>query len=383
MATIYERPRGSRRWYISYFFEGRRITKRLRLENGQRVLDKAVARQLQKQLELNLARGRHQETQRIELEAYLEAYSQDTDHRKDSTNTHQSYTVKKFLRTCAHVCTLQAFRREHVLTFLRPYEQKRPATYNAALIAVKRFFRLAVREGVLLKNPAAGIALKPLARGAPRFLTDEEYQRLEAAAAHHPLYPMIVTARYTGLRLGELRHLEWIDFDWMVNTVRVVQKPQFSFTTKNYQERVVPIGRELRDKLLPYVKPDGLCFPSPKTGQPYAQEGPKKALKRLLRHAGIRAKGWHCLRHTFASRLVQRNVPIYKVSRWLGHSRVTVTEIYARLAPSYDPLIERLNMEDTPVEDTRSAAVAGVLKTHDVSFIEGAQREGMRNGETG
>lgn len=41
----------------------------------------------------------------------------------------------------------------------------------------------------------------------------------------------------------------------------------------------------------------------------------------------------HILRHTCASRLVQRGVNIYVVSKWLGHSSVKVTERYAKLAP--------------------------------------------------
>lgn len=41
----------------------------------------------------------------------------------------------------------------------------------------------------------------------------------------------------------------------------------------------------------------------------------------------------HILRHTCASRLVQRNVPIFTVSKWLGHSIMKVTERYAKLAP--------------------------------------------------
>jgi integrase len=40
----------------------------------------------------------------------------------------------------------------------------------------------------------------------------------------------------------------------------------------------------------------------------------------------------HILRHTCASRLVQRGVPIYTVTKWLGHSSVKVTERYAKLA---------------------------------------------------
>ena len=51
----------------------------------------------------------------------------------------------------------------------------------------------------------------------------------------------------------------------------------------------------------------------------------------------------HILRHTCASRLVQRGVDIYRVSKWLGHSSVRVTERYAKLSPdSFDGALAAL-----------------------------------------
>ena len=49
--------------------------------------------------------------------------------------------------------------------------------------------------------------------------------------------------------------------------------------------------------------------------------------------AGVAGVTLHILRHTCASRLVQRGVNIYVVSKWLGHSSVRTTERYAKLAP--------------------------------------------------
>lgn len=55
--------------------------------------------------------------------------------------------------------------------------------------------------------------------------------------------------------------------------------------------------------------------------------------KRATKDAGLTGVSLHTLRHTCASRLVQRGVPIFTVSKWLGHASVKTTERYAKLAP--------------------------------------------------
>jgi integrase len=70
--------------------------------------------------------------------------------------------------------------------------------------------------------------------------------------------------------------------------------------------------------------------------------------ERAVEAAGCPDVTLHILRHTCASRLVQRGVPIFTVSKWLGHSSVKVTERYAKLAP--DTLSQALAaLEGRPV----------------------------------
>jgi len=45
---------------------------------------------------------------------------------------------------------------------------------------------------------------------------------------------------------------------------------------------------------------------------------------------------FHVLRHTFASWMVMKGVPLYTVSQWMGHQSINITERYAHLAPTTD-----------------------------------------------
>jgi site-specific recombinase XerD len=67
--------------------------------------------------------------------------------------------------------------------------------------------------------------------------------------------------------------------------------------------------------------------------------------------AGIKDFSWHCLRHTFASRLTMAGVDIRTVQELMGHSSITVTMRYAHLAPAHlRAAVEKL----VPPTDTRT-----------------------------
>lgn len=74
--------------------------------------------------------------------------------------------------------------------------------------------------------------------------------------------------------------------------------------------------------------------------------------------AGLPDVSAHTFRHTFASRLVQRGVDIYKVQKLLGHSDIRMTERYSHLAPSsLDDAIDLLEPADdrvTKLDDYRN-----------------------------
>ncbi len=71
-----------------------------------------------------------------------------------------------------------------------------------------------------------------------------------------------------------------------------------------------------------------------KTGEPFSvYNAPAMAIARACRRAGLRPVGWHTLRHTFASHLVMRGVPLKAVQELLGHATIEMTMRYSHLSP--------------------------------------------------
>ena len=82
-------------------------------------------------------------------------------------------------------------------------------------------FDYAVRDGVIQRNPAAGIRLSKVQGNDPRPLTHDELWRLAEVvdAARDRL--LVLVAGYCGLRWGELAALRWSDVDLKSRTLRV------------------------------------------------------------------------------------------------------------------------------------------------------------------
>ncbi len=67
----------------------------------------------------------------------------------------------------------------------------------------------------------------------------------------------------------------------------------------------------------------------------FPSKPPDKWFPEVLRESGIEDFTWHCLRHTFASRLVMRGVDLRSVQELMGHRSIVTTMRYAHLAPKH------------------------------------------------
>ena len=67
----------------------------------------------------------------------------------------------------------------------------------------------------------------------------------------------------------------------------------------------------------------------------FPTKGPRRWFESAIEIAGIKDFTWHCIRHTFASRLVAAGVPLKAVQELMGHKTIEMTARYAHLAPDY------------------------------------------------
>lgn len=234
-------------------------------------------------------------------------------------------------------------------------EGRSPSTVLRDLFTLSSVLRRAMKEGELTENPMRRVDRPRIdRRGKIRFLDEAEESRLRmalqerdaimkatraAANVRHlkrgeqslppltsfgdHLTPAVLLSINTGLRRGELLKLRWssIDFDRQLLTV---EGPN----AKSRQTRHVPLNDEAVSLLRNWREQSGNGASVFSVATNY-----KKGWKALLKRAGITQFRWHDMRHHFASRLVQRGVPLNTVRDLLGHSTVQMSLRYAHLAP--------------------------------------------------
>jgi integrase len=168
------------------------------------------------------------------------------------------------------------------------------------------------------------------------YLTVAECEALLARSSGQ-LGEMLLMALRTGMRQGEIRGLQWSSIDWENRhlTVRhsLYDRNKALVAPKSNRERHIPVATELYIALSKRRRASGYVFTNP-DGGPFTCYRARRALAALCRQAGIRKIGWHVLRHTFATQLTLRGIPLTVVKELLGHSSITTTMRYSHVAPS-------------------------------------------------
>ncbi len=202
-------------------------------------------------------------------------------------------------------------------------------TVNGHLTTVKQIFKHAVSQRYIKENPIRTLRKFPLpANKKVQFFSKEELKKIFEVIDPHwkdAMKFMILT----GLRKGELIHLEFSDVDERNKTITIQEKSDWS--AKTDQLRTIP----LNDKAFEIIRHQekathhNYVFKG-KEGNKVHRDRIYIALKKALIKAGLTGD-IHKLRHTYASHLAMSGVDQYAISELLGHSDVSMTKIYAHL----------------------------------------------------
>jgi integrase len=245
-------------------------------------------------------------------------------------------------------------------TARRPTEQPRNHEHRVRL--VHQFARFALRRGVHAHVPDSRGLARRRALFTPYIFTREQIATLFAATdrlprsslapLRHQVVPEVFRLLYCcGMRASETLHLRWSEVDLTSGVVTVLDG-------KFQKDRLIPLPRDLRDRLSRYVgllgtrAPTAAFFPGP-YGQPYRLSGLYRIFRRLLHECGIshggRGRGprVHDLRHSFAVHRLEdwyqggadlgAKLPL--LSTFMGHRKLESTQLYLRLTPHIFPAL--------------------------------------------
>lgn len=212
-------------------------------------------------------------------------------------------------------------------------ERRRRSTANRNLATLKAALNFAYREGKVASDDAWR-RVRPFAETAAartRYLDADEVTRL-VNAAEPGLRELVQGALHTGARYGELARMTVADFNADAGTVAVRAsksgRPRHVVLTDEGRTffEAVTAGRQGDERL--FRRRDGSAW-----GRAHQQ----RPLAAACARAGIRpAANFYVLRHTYASHLAMRGVPLQVLAANLGHADTRMVEKhYAHLAPSY------------------------------------------------
>ena len=217
------------------------------------------------------------------------------------------------------------------------------STQARRLSALRQFFRFLQAERIRDDDPTQAVDAPRQARSLPKYLSEEEVERLLTAARERPGADGLRTAALlevlyaTGLRVSELVGLPMaaVARDGRVLIVR----------GKGGKERMVPVGGPARDALGEYLAVrDGFLgkdrdaraaflFPSRAQQGHLTRARFGQVLKELAVAAGIPPKrvSPHVLRHSFASHLLAHGADLRSLQQMLGHADISTTQIYTHV----------------------------------------------------
>jgi integrase len=169
-----------------------------------------------------------------------------------------------------------------------------------------------------------------------RWLTRSEAARLlKASRSHEYLRRLILLGLYTGSRPGVLLSLHWDQIDFATGFMSRTRKDKVE--DKHKRAPKVKLGRRILSHLARWKKGDGkialVCRYSDAQTKPMID--PHRSWKRIVKEADLPGVTRHTLRHTRATWMMQKGVPIWEAAGFLGMTVKTLETVYGHHSPDH------------------------------------------------
>ncbi|WP_419780221.1 tyrosine-type recombinase/integrase [Maridesulfovibrio sp.] len=215
------------------------------------------------------------------------------------------------------------------------------ATIGQCLALTRQICNYSIQRGWLNgANPVKGVKFPRLNNRRLRYCSVEEeiaFFKLAAERGYTDSHDICLLSLYTGMRMGEIFALTRQDIDLVENRIIIKGEAGADDGPKSGVSRVAyiteKIGPMLAGRVAELKSMEALLFPKP-SGEARREIG--QNFKTLIKHLG-----WndgvsdrrlrfcaHCFRHTFASRLVAKGVPLPVVKKMMGHATIQTTMRY-------------------------------------------------------
>lgn len=351
------------KWYYQFMLNGER-------KHGLCIgaSDKKEAEQFENAIKFRLAQQQNGVIPREEknvplykLRTMYEKYSK-TNKKSYKSDIYMLNIITNYFGGNMIVQKITPCKIEQFKDFLKTERNSKNSTINHYLTLMSKMFNIGIDNGIVRNNPLQKVGKLREDNNKTRYLTiaeekrlfkeiEREYEVLDRDTKQNKfvqpylyLKPIIITALQTGMRRGEIFNLKWENINMEQNFIELLE-------TKSGKARKIPISPTLNNVFKNIKRTSEFVFVNPKTNQPYIDL--KKSFHTVIDRAGIKNFRFHDLRHTVATRLVEKNIDLLVVKDILGHSKVTTTQRYAHPVPQRK--LDAINILSTYTQDTESS----------------------------
>jgi len=205
------------------------------------------------------------------------------------------------------------------------------STVRLRLVTLKAFLRFMIEEGNLSEDVFPWKLTIKMPEPLPRAMDPDDVDKLLAVKGSVRDRGMVLLLLRTGMRIGELLRTRVIDVNMKEKKILIYEGE------KNQRGRAVYFSADAKAALKTWLKERKqnmeLLFYGYK-GRVLSYAAARMMFIKYLKKAGLSHKGYtlHCLRHTYATDLINARMPLECLEKLMGHSRLAVTRRYAMLS---------------------------------------------------